>query len=98
MYYGFLSGRHWFSWMGAAKFRGFVGKLGECGHIIIDPIHPEMRSMPWNYYDASARYATLLTFNIIRPIPQRIMVAVSFTNVVPVRSISLRRKRPSWKA
>jgi len=48
--------------------------------------------MPWNFYDASARYATLLTFDIIRPIPQRIMVAVSFTNVIPVRSISPRQK------
>src|SRR5947209_15455327 len=31
--------------MGIAKFRRFAGKLGECGHIIIDPMHPEMRSM-----------------------------------------------------
>jgi hypothetical protein len=44
--------------------------------------------MTWNFYDSSARYATLLTLNIILPIPQRIMVAVSFTNVSTVRSIS----------
>src|SRR5215472_19225855 len=57
---------HWFSLMGTAKFRGFGGKLGSCSHIIIDPIHPEMRSMTWNFYDASARYAALRRFNIIR--------------------------------
>src|ERR1700756_331059 len=49
---------HWFSVLGTAKFRGFVGKLGSCSHIIIDPIHPEMRSMTWNCYDSSVRYAT----------------------------------------
>src|SRR6266571_1804340 len=70
---------------------------GANGEIIIDPIHPEMRSMPWNFYDSSARYATLLILNIIRPIPQRIMVAVSFTNVRTVRPISPRPKIPSWK-
>jgi hypothetical protein len=47
--------------IGAAKFRGFVGKLGEGSHMIIDPIHPEMRSMTWNFYDSSARDVTLLT-------------------------------------
>src|SRR5712691_3318705 len=67
----------------------------KCSHIIIDPIHPEMRSMTWNFYDSSAQDATLLTLNIIRPMLQRIMAAVSFTNARTVRSISLRRKRPS---
>src|SRR5215471_10733957 len=94
----YFMGRHWFSVMGTAKFRGFVGKLGSCRHIIIDPIYPEMRSMPWNFYDSSARYATLLIFDIIRPTPQRIMGIVSFTNVSTVRSISPRPKRLSWKA
>ena len=88
---------HWFSLMGTAKFLGFVAKLGEGSHIIIDPMHPEMRAMPWNCYDSSAQDATLLTFNIIRRIPQRITVAVSLTNVSTVQSISPRQKRPSWK-
>src|SRR2546425_2036643 len=73
--------------MGTAKFLGFVAKLGEGSHIIIDPIHPEMRSMTWNCYDSSAQDATLLTFNIIRRIPQRITVAVSCTNVSTVHSM-----------
>src|ERR1051326_271963 len=41
--------------MGIAKFRRFAGKLGECGHIIIDPMHPEMRSMTWNCYRSRAQ-------------------------------------------
>jgi len=36
-------------------------------------------------YDSSARYVALLIFNIIRPIPQRIMVDASYTNVSTVR-------------
>ena len=96
-YYPNGGARHWFSLMGTAKFLGFVAKLGEGSHIIIDPIHPEMRSMTWNFYDSSAQDATLLTFNIIRRIPQRITVAVSCTNVSTVQSISPRQKRPSWK-
>src|SRR2546428_4525465 len=73
------------------------GHIGLYLSYVIDPINPKMRAMTWNFYDSSAQDATLLTFNIIRPIPQRIMVAVSCTNAIPVRSISLRRKRPSWK-
>src|SRR5215467_11651662 len=44
---------------------------------VVDLINPERRSMTWNFYDSSARYVTLLIFNIICSIPQRIMVAVS---------------------
>src|SRR5215475_14973533 len=84
--------------MGTAKVRGFAGKLGSGSHIIIDPIHPEMRSMKGTCYSSSARYATLLTFIIIRPMLQRIRVAVSCTNVSTVQSISLRPKRPLWQA
>jgi len=73
------------------------GQIGLYLSYVIDPINPKMRAMTWNFYDSSARYATLLIFNIISPIPQRIMVAVSFTNVIPVRSISPRQKILSWK-
>src|SRR2546426_3640831 len=55
------------------------GQIGLYLSYVIDPINPKMKVMTWTFYDSSARYATLLIFNIIRPIPQRIMVAVSFT-------------------
>src|SRR5262249_47082355 len=73
------------------------GQIGLCLSFVIDPINPKVRAMTWNCYASSARDATLLTFNIIRSIPQRIMVVVSSTNVSTVRSISPRRKIPSWK-
>jgi hypothetical protein len=56
-------------------------QIGLCLSYVIDPINPKMRAMTWNYCDLSARYATLLTYNITRPILQRIMTPVSFTNV-----------------
>ena len=74
-----------------------AGQIGLYLSYVIDPINPKMKAMIWTFYDSSAQYATLLIFNIIRPIPQRIMVAVSFTNVRTVRSISPRRKIPSSK-
>ena len=74
-----------------------AGQIGLYLSYVIDPINPKMKAMTWTFYDSSAQYATLLIFNIIRPIPQRIMVAVSFTNVSTVQSISPRQKRPSWK-
>jgi hypothetical protein len=73
-------------------------QIGLCLSYVIDPINPKMRAMTWNFCDSSARDATPLTYNIIRPILQRIMVAVSFTNVITVRSISPRQKILSWKA
>jgi hypothetical protein len=76
---------------------GIPGQIGLYLSYVIDPINPKMRAMTWNGDDSSARNATLLIFNIIRPIPQRITVAVSFSNVIPVRPISLRQKIPSWK-
>jgi hypothetical protein len=42
--------------------------------------------MTWNFYDLNARDATLLTFNIIRPMAQSIMVTGSYTNVSTVRN------------
>src|SRR5712671_8207832 len=73
------------------------GQIGLYLSYVIDPINPKMKAMTWTFYDSSARYATLRLFTIIRPIPQRIMVAVSFTNVSTVRPISPRPKIPSWK-
>ena len=73
------------------------GQIGLCLSYVIDPINPKMRAMTWNFCDSSARYATLLTCSIIRPTLQRIMAAVSFTNVLTVQSISPRQKIPSWK-
>src|SRR5258705_9933958 len=72
-----------------------AGQIGLYLSYVIDPINPKMQAMTWTFYDSSAQYVTLLIFNIIRPIPQRIMVAVSFTNVRTVRPISPRRKIPS---
>ena len=37
------------------------GHIGLYLSYVIDPINPKMRAMTWNFYDASARYATLLT-------------------------------------
>ena len=74
-----------------------AGQIGLSLSYVIDPINPKMKAMTWTFYDSSAQYATLLIFNIIRPIPQRIMVAVSLTNVSTVRSISPRQSIPSWK-
>jgi hypothetical protein len=90
--------RHWFSVMGMAKCRRLAGKPSACGYIIIDSIHPQMRSMPWNCYRSSAQHATLLSCNLIRRIPPSIMVAVSFTNVRTVLPTFLRQKRLSWQA
>src|SRR5215470_19443728 len=59
--------RHWFSVMGMAKCQRLAGKPSEGGYIIIDPIHPEMRSMTWTCYRSSAQRATLLSYNRIRP-------------------------------
>jgi hypothetical protein len=73
------------------------GQIGLYLSYVIDPINPTMRARTWNCYDSSARYATLLMYNLIHPIPQRIMVAVSFTNVIPVQPLSLRPKISSWK-
>ena len=83
---------HWFSVMGMAKCRRLAGKPSACGYIIIDSIHPQMRSMPWNCYRSSAPHATLLSCNLIRRIPPSIMVAVSFTNVRTVLPTFLRPK------
>jgi hypothetical protein len=90
--------RHWFSVMGMAKCRRLAGKPSACGYIIIDSIHPQMRSMPWHCYRSSAQHATLLSCNLIRRIPPSIMVAVSFTNVRTVLPTFLRQKRLSWQA
>jgi len=76
---------------------GIPGQIGLDLSYVIDPLNPTMRAMTWNCYDSSARYVTLLMYNLIHPIPQRIMVAVSFTNVIPAQLISLRPKIPSWK-
>jgi len=73
---------------------GIPGQIGLSLPYVVDLINPERRSVTWNFYDSSARYVALLIFDIIRPIPQRIMVAVSFTNVLPVRPISPRPKIP----
>jgi hypothetical protein len=49
------------------QFDGNRSVIEISGHIglylsyVIDPINPKMRAMTWNFYDASARYATLLT-------------------------------------
>src|SRR5262245_45321238 len=77
---------------GGHSVMGIAGQIGLYLSYVIDPINPKMRAMTWDCYDSSARYATLLIFNIIRPIPQRTMVAVSYTNVRPVRPLSLRQK------
>src|SRR4029450_5182312 len=90
--------RHWFSVMGMAKCRRLAGKPSACGYIIIDSIHPQMRSMPWNCYRSSAQHATLLSCNLIRRIPPSIMVAVSCPNVRTVLPTFLRQKRLSWQA
>src|SRR6266852_1828141 len=58
-----------------------AGQIGLYLPYVIDPINPKMQAMTWTFYDSSAQYVTLLIFNIIRSIPQRIMVAVLFTNV-----------------
>src|SRR5215831_18565076 len=68
---------------------GIPGQIGFSLSYVVDLINPERRSMTWNFYNASARYVTLLILNIIRPLPQRIMVAVSWTNVLPARPVSL---------
>src|SRR6266851_2628290 len=60
---------------------GIPGQIGFSLPYVVDLISPERRSMTWNFYNSSARYVTLLIFNIIRSIPQRTMVAVSCTNV-----------------
>src|SRR5216683_2737293 len=36
------------------------GQIGLYLSYVIDPINPKMRAMTWNFYDSSARYATLL--------------------------------------
>src|SRR5215471_12511216 len=36
---------------------------------MIDPIHPEMRSMTWNCYRSNAQCATLLSCSLIQPMP-----------------------------
>src|SRR5262249_10057384 len=82
---------------GGHSVMGIAGQIGLYLSYVIDPINPKTRAMTWNCYDSSAQYATLLIFNIIRPIPQRIIVTVSFTNVIPVRPISLSQKIPSSK-
>src|SRR3989442_14435125 len=74
-----------------------AGQIGLYLSYVIDPINPKMQAMTWTFYDSSAQYATLLIFYIIRPIPQRIMVAVSCINVRTVRPLSPRRKIPSSK-
>jgi len=55
------SSRHWFSVMGMAQCRRLAGKPSYYGYSIIDPIHPEMRSMTWNCYRSNAQRATLLS-------------------------------------
>ena len=97
-FYPLLPKGHWFSVMGMAKCRRLAGKPSEGGYIIIDPIHPQMRSMTWNCYRSSAQRATLLSCNLIRPIPPSIMVAVSFTNIRTVLPTFPRQKTPSWQA
>jgi len=57
----FFSPRHWFSVMGMAQCRRLAGKPSYYGYSIIDPIHPEMRSMTWNCYRSNAQRATLLS-------------------------------------
>ena len=52
---------HWFRVMGMAKCRRLAGKPSYYGYSIIDPIHPEMRSMTWNCYRSNAQRATLLS-------------------------------------
>src|SRR5437660_168735 len=71
---------------------GIPGQIGLSLPYVVDLINPERRSMTWNFCDRSARYAILLICDIIRPILQRIMVAVSFANVRTVRPISPRQK------
>ena len=73
-----------------------AGQIGLYLSYVIDPINPKMKAMTWTFYDSSAQYATLLIFYIIRPIPQRIMVAVSCTNVSTVRPLSPRQKIPDF--
>ena len=46
-----------------------AGQIGLYLSYVIDPINPKMQAMTWTFYDSSAQYATLLIFNIIRPIP-----------------------------
>jgi hypothetical protein len=46
-----------------------AGQIGLYLSYVIDPINPTMKAMTWTFYDSSAQYATLLIFNIIRPIP-----------------------------
>jgi hypothetical protein len=80
---------------GGRSVMGIPGQIGLSLSYVIDPSNPKLRAMTWNCYDASARPVTLRRFTIIRPIPQRIMVAVSYTNVSTVRPLSPRPKRPS---
>ena len=82
---------------GMAKCRRLAGKPSTCGLVIIDSLHPQMRSMTWNRYRSSAQHATLLSCNLIRRIPPSIMVAVSFINVRTVLPTFLRQKRLSWQ-
>ena len=74
-----------------------AGQIGLYLSYVIDPINPKMKAMTWTFYDSSARYATLRIFIIIRPLPQRVMVAVSLTHVRTVRPSSPRPTIPSWK-
>jgi hypothetical protein len=47
---------------------GIPGPIGLSLSYVIAPSNPTMRAMTWNCYDSSAQYATLLIFNLIRPI------------------------------
>src|SRR5712691_10353693 len=80
-YYALLGGAALVQFHGARYVIQIAGQIALSLPYVIDPINHKMKAMIWTFYDSSAQYATLLIFNIIRPIPQRIMVAVSFTNV-----------------
>ena len=77
----------------------FCGRSRQVKAAFCTPVNPCVRSVCSRsvVVGLNARDAILLTFNIIRPIAQRIMVTGSYTNVNTVRSISPRQKIPSWK-
>ena len=82
---------------GDRSVMGIPGQIRLCLPSVIDLINPERRSMTWNCDDSSARHVTLRRFHIMRSLPQRSVVAVSWTNVSTVRPLSPRQHRPSWK-
>jgi hypothetical protein len=55
--------------MGMAQCRRLAGKPSDGGYILIDPLHPQMRSMTWNCYRSSAQRATRLSCHLLRPLP-----------------------------